>query len=144
MRSISTIKILPYRQELICSVLLNRADYGWRDDLASIQVQHSSEGDIIIEKLRNGIVARFVVTREEPPSAYEQTLTGTHVSRTWGFTLAEEDIGHTKIILTEQYIFKSRVLLFLSYLYFHPRAEQKIYLKKLQEKLKQMATMDVN
>lgn len=136
MRTVATARELAGNIELVWSVMTDRTDLSWRGDLAGLQVVSSDEGDVLIETMRSGQRARFRVTREEPPMAYEQRLTGTALDRSWGFTLTAVGPDRTRVTLEERYDFHNRLLLLLSYLYLRPRDVQKAQLKQLAERLK--------
>lgn len=139
MRTIRTAKEVRGGIETVWQVMTDRRDLSWRGDLVQLQVRADPEGDILIETLRGNLTARFRVTREEPPRAYEQRMTGEMVSRSWGFELEETAPERTRIVLVEHYWFKSRLLEFLSYLYLHQKAGQRAQLKELAQRLDRLA-----
>ena len=139
MRNVVTARELAGNIEQVWSVMTDRTDLSWRGDLAGLQIISSDGGDILVETLRSGLRAKFRVTKNQPPVAYEQQLTGESLDRSWGFTLAAAGPDRTKVTLEERYDFHNRWLLLLSYLYLHPRDAQKAQLKNLAERLERLA-----
>lgn len=140
MRVVCTARNVPGNTEAVWHVLTDWAHMDWRGDLESIRVSWDGEVQTIVETLRNGATARFIVTKWEPPAEFEKVLAGEVVSRRWGVTLALVGPEETRVTLREEYVFKSRLLSLLSRLYVPVREGQKRYLKALETRLKDAST----
>ena len=138
MRTVKTTRELPGDPEWIWQVITDFRHLGWRGDLAAIRVTETEQGKEIVETLRDQTVVRYLVTTWEPPREYEQTLTGSMVTRTWGVLLEPGEPGKTKVTVRETYRFKNRLMLLASYPYLPIRGGQKQYLKNLRDRLKEL------
>lgn len=138
MRVIRTSKNLCGSPEMIWNVITDFQSLGWRGDLASIQVSHTEESRTVTETLLDGTSIRFLITQWEPNEAYQHTMKGDLVSRSWGVYLAPVEAGKTKVTICEEYHFKHKWMDLASYFYLPVKEGQKQYLKQLASHLKEL------
>lgn len=118
--AVSNIKAsFPCKPEKVWNLVTSLENYGWRSDIARIEVLES--GNKFVEYTKDGYYTTFTITRREPYRIYQFRMENENMEGLWTGSFSFEK-GTTVIDFTEDVAVKK----------FFMKPFAKMYLKKQQ------------